>query len=105
MIIRSPRNLLLLIITGFFISCGKTTTPPRPHFPIGSAYPNICETDRGFLMIWYEGNKHIVMSEFTGEKWTPKDTVVSSEHFFKTGLTYLKSTMPVVILSLSHGWR
>ena len=83
MIIRSPRNLLLLIITGFFISCGKTTTPPRPHFPIGSAYPNICETDRGFIMIWYEGNKHIVMSEFTGEKWTPKDTVVSSEHFFK----------------------
>ena len=34
-------------------------------------------------MIWYEGDKHIVMSEFTGEKWTPKDTVVSSELFFK----------------------
>ena len=83
MIVRFTRNLLLLIITGFFISCGKTTTLPIPHFPIGSAYPNICETDRGFMMIWYEGDKHIVMSEFTGEKWTPKDTVVSSERFFK----------------------
>ena len=83
MIIRFPRNLFLLIITGFFISCGKTTTAPIPHFPIGSAYPNMCETDKGFMMIWYEGDKHIVMSEFTGEKWTPKDTVVSSERFFK----------------------
>ena len=80
---RFTRNLFLLIITGFFISCGKTTTGPIPFSPIGSAYPNICETDRGFMMIWYEGDKHIVMSEFTGEKWTPKDTVVSSERFFK----------------------
>lgn len=83
MIGRFTRNLFLLIITGFFISCGKTTTGPIPFSPIGSAYPNICETDRGFMMIWYEGDKHIVMSEFTGEKWTPKDTVVSSERFFK----------------------
>ena len=83
MIIRFLRNLFLLIITGFFISCGKTTTAPIPHFPIGSAYPNMCEPDKGFMMIWYEGDKHIVMSEFTGEKWTPKDTVVSSERFFK----------------------
>ena len=83
MIIRFLRNLFLLIITGFFISCGKTTTGPIPFSPIGSAYPNICETDRGFMMIWYEGDKHIVMSEFTGENWTPKDTVVSSERFFK----------------------
>jgi len=83
MIGRFTRNLFLLIITGFFISCGKTTPGPIPFSPIGSAYPNICETDRGFMMIWYEGDKHIVMSEFTGEKWTPKDTVVSSERFFK----------------------
>ena len=83
MFIWFQRNLCLLIITGFFISCGKTTTPPIPHFPIGSEYPNICGTDKGFIMIWYEGDKHLVMSEFTGENWIPKDTVVSSERFFK----------------------
>ena len=83
MFIWFQRNLCLLIITGFFISCGKTTTPPIPHFPIGSEYPNICGTDKGFIMIWYEGDRHLVMSEFTGENWIPKDTVVSSERFFK----------------------
>jgi hypothetical protein len=34
-------------------------------------------------MIWYEGDKHIVISEFTPEGWGPKDTIVSSERFFK----------------------
>ncbi len=76
MFIRFQRNLFLLIITGIFISCEKTTTPPIPHFPIGSEYPNICGTDKGFIMIWYEGDKQIVMSEFTGEKWTPKNKLL-----------------------------
>jgi len=34
-------------------------------------------------MIWYEGDEHIVMSEFTANSWTKKDTIVSSESFFK----------------------
>jgi len=34
-------------------------------------------------MIWYEGGEHIVMSEFTDKGWTKKDTIVTSDRFFK----------------------
>ncbi|MBC8322075.1 MAG: exo-alpha-sialidase [Candidatus Marinimicrobia bacterium] len=34
-------------------------------------------------MIWYEGDGHIVMSEYTVAGWTEKDTIVSSVRFFK----------------------
>ena len=65
------------------MSCGNLGTPASPDTAQGSAYPNICQTENGFIMIWYEGDNHIVMSEYTAEGWTPKDTIVSNEHFFK----------------------
>ena len=65
------------------MACGNLGTPASPDTAQGSAYPNICQTENGFIMIWYEGDNHIVMSEYTAEGWTPKDTIVSNEHFFK----------------------
>jgi len=65
------------------MACGNLGTPARPDTAQGSAYPNICQTDNGFIMIWYEGDNQIVMSEYTAEGWMPKDTIVSSERFFK----------------------
>jgi len=41
---------------------GNLGTPARPDTAQGSAYPNICQTDNGFIMIWYEGDNQIVMS-------------------------------------------
>ncbi len=72
-----------LLIAGLFISCGKMNFPGYPDTAVGSAYPNICQTDNGFIMIWYEGDQNIVMSEFTPKGWGPKDTIVTSRHFFK----------------------
>jgi len=43
----------------------------------------MCQTNDGFIMIWYEGNNDIVMSEFTANGWTKKDTIISSDRFFK----------------------
>lgn len=76
-------KLTILFFVGLIISCGKIHKPLSPQTASGSAYPNICETDKGFMMIWYEGDKNIVMSEFTEDGWTPKDTLVSSDRFFK----------------------
>ena len=75
--------LTALLFAGLFFSCGKFSTPGSPDTAPGSSYPNICQTDDGIIMIWYEGDNHIVMSEYTAEGWTPKDTIVSNEHFFK----------------------
>ena len=83
MFISFQNTLIFLITAGIFISCEKITSPPIPHFPIGSEYPNICGTDKGFFMIWYEGSEYLVMSEFNGENWIPKDTILSSNQFFK----------------------
>ncbi|MCH7613175.1 MAG: exo-alpha-sialidase [Candidatus Marinimicrobia bacterium] len=75
--------MTVLLIAGLFFSCGKTNYPAYPDTVIGSAYPNICQTDNGFIMIWYEGDNEIVMSEFNGNDWSTKDTIVSSDRFFK----------------------
>ncbi len=83
MVIKQTRILTALLFAGLFFSCGKNSTPASPDTARGSAYPNICQTDDGFLMIWYEGNEHIVMSEFTANGWTKKDTIISSDRFFK----------------------
>ncbi|MEA1881914.1 MAG: hypothetical protein U9N31_05880 [Candidatus Marinimicrobia bacterium] len=77
------RTITALLFAGLFFSCGKFSTPGSPNTAPSSSYPNICQTDDGFIMIWYEGDNHIVMSEYTAEGWTPKDTIVSNEHFFK----------------------
>ncbi|MCH7764611.1 MAG: exo-alpha-sialidase [Candidatus Marinimicrobia bacterium] len=76
-------TLTVLLIAGLYFSCGKTNFPAYPDTIKGSAYPNICQTDNGFIMIWYEGDNEIVMSEFNGNDWSIKDTIVSSERFFK----------------------
>ena len=47
------------------MACGNLGTPASPDTAQGSAYPNICQTENGFIMIWYEGDNHIVMSEYT----------------------------------------
>ena len=75
--------LTALLFAGLFFSCGKFSTPGSPDTAPGSSYPNICQTDDGFFMIWYDGDEHIVMSEFTADGWSKKDTVVSNDHFFK----------------------
>jgi hypothetical protein len=72
-----------LLSAGLFFSCGQFSAPDSPDTAPGSTYPNICQTDDGFVMIWYEGDQHIVISEFTAEGWSRKDTIVSSERFFK----------------------
>ncbi len=76
-------SLIALFFAGLFFSCGKNSVPVSPDTSLGSAYPNICQTGNGFIMIWYEGDEHIVMSEFTATGWTQKDTILSSERFFK----------------------
>ena len=76
-------SLTALLFAGLFFSCGKNSVPVSPDTSLGSAYPNICQTGNGFIMIWYEGDGHIVMSEYTVAGWTEKDTIVSSVRFFK----------------------
>ncbi len=83
MVIKQTRILTALLFAGLFFSCGKNSAPASPDTALGSAYPNICQTDDGFIMIWYEGGEHIVMSEFTDKGWTKKDTIVTSDRFFK----------------------
>ncbi|MBD73625.1 MAG: hypothetical protein CMG42_05430 [Candidatus Marinimicrobia bacterium] len=80
---RPVGHITALLFAGLFMACGNLGTPASPDTAQGSAYPNICQTENGFIMIWYEGDNHIVMSEYTAEGWTPKDTIVSNEHFFK----------------------
>jgi len=76
-------TLAALLIAGLFSACGKTELPGYPDTASGSSYPNICQTDNGFMMIWYEGENEVVMSEYTPKGWGLKDTIVSSERFFK----------------------
>jgi hypothetical protein len=80
---RPVGHITALLFAGLFMACGNLGNPASPDTAQGSAYPNICQTENGFIMIWYEGDNHIVMSEYTAEGWTPKDTIVSNEHFFK----------------------
>ena len=82
-VINNKRILTTLLFAGLFFSCGEISAPASPDTALGSAYPNICQTDDGFIMIWYEGGEHIVMSEFTDKGWTKKDTIVTSDRFFK----------------------
>ena len=62
---RPVGHITALLFAGLFMACGNLGTPASPDTAQGSAYPNICQTENGFIMIWYEGDNHIVMSEYT----------------------------------------
>jgi len=70
------------LLAGLIFSCGDESLP-APDTARGSAYPNICQTDNGFIMIWYDDSQNIAMSEYSDGFWTEKKTVVSSKQFFK----------------------
>ena len=77
------KTITALLVAGLFFSCGKFSTPNSPDTAQGSAYPNICQANDGFVMIWYEDDQTIVMSEFSNGTWTEKKTVATSDRFFK----------------------
>jgi len=65
-----------------FLFAGRFTDPP---VGVGSRYPNITETDRGFTLCWFEpvGKKFsLKMSEFDGNYWTNPVTITMGENYF-----------------------
>jgi len=70
--------MMTLLLAGMFISCNQKIPGPPP-VGFESSYPNVCQTEDGFIMIWTDGDNEIAMSEFTPDGWSPKKSIISSE--------------------------